>query len=243
MQDKFIIFVIPTYNEKLNIPSLLTGLAKLNLLNWQVMIIDDNSPDGTGQLADKLTSTYPLIVIHRPSKNGLGSAYRDGFAKALDKNPDLIIQMDADLSHDPSSITQMLKDIKDSDLVIGSRYISGGQTKNWSWFRETISRFANFMARCIMHSQIHDLTSGFKIFRAEVLKNIPFEQTSSMGYNFQIEMNIICERMGYKIHETPITFLERQSGKSKFNIKIILESALRMLSISKRYKHEKMVQK
>lgn len=227
-----IIIVIPTYNESKNLPKLVRQLANLNLDNWQVLIVDDNSPDGTGLIADKLSKEYPLSVIHRSKKKGLGDAYRFGFQKALAEKPDIIIQMDADLSHQPKVILKMINKLKNNDLVIGSRYIYGGRTKNWSKFRKFISRFANLVSRLLLRSKIHDLTSGYKGFSYSALKELPFEQTSSVGYNFQVEMNIISERKGYRICEVPIIFIERKIGQSKFDLKIILESAWRVFKLA-----------
>ena len=228
---QFIVIVIPTYNERENLPKLVKQLSELNFNNWQVLIIDDNSPDETGAIAEKLSKQYPLSVIHRSSKTGLGDAYRAGFKKALAMNPDIIIQMDADLSHNPKVILKMIDKLNNNDLVIGSRYVFGGGSENWSWFRKLVSQFANIITRLLLRSKIHDLTSGYKAFTYSALNGLPFEQTSSVGYNFQVEMNIMCERKNYRICEIPIIFIERKIGQSKFDIKIIIESALRVFFI------------
>ena len=229
---QFIVIVIPTYNEKESLPKLVKQLSELDFNNWQVLIIDDNSPDGTGAIAEELSKQYPLSVIHRSSKTGLGNAYRAGFKKALTMKPDIIIQMDADLSHNPRVILKMIDKLNNHDLVIGSRYVSGGGSENWSRFRKLISQFANVITRLLLSSKIHDLTSGYKAFTYSALKGLSFEQTSSVGYNFQVEMNIMCERQGYRICEIPIIFIERKVGQSKFDIKIIIESALRVFLLA-----------
>jgi len=230
-----IVIVIPTYNEKDNLPILLEKIAALQLPDWQAIVVDDNSPDGTGQLAEALKSRYPLGVIHRPRKQGLGSAYRQALTEALDRQPDYVVQMDADLSHDPADIPMLLALARDYDLVIGSRYIPGGATKNWSGFRRRISRSANFLVRLILSSKIHDLTSGFKVFRDEVLDKLNLDQTSSRGYNFQIEVSVMVERLGYRIKEMPIIFTERRSGHSKFSLRIVLECAWRVFLLAFRH--------
>lgn len=227
-----LIIVIPTYNEKDNLPVLLGKIAALNLPGWQAMVVDDNSPDGTGKLAESLKSQYPLSVIHRPRKEGLGSAYRQALAEAVTRPVDYIIQMDADLSHDPADILRFLEAIKEKDLVIGSRYVSGGGTKNWSRSRRLISQTANFIVRRILKSKIHDLTSGFKIFRKEILANLDLSRASSRGYNFQIEVSIMVERLGYQVSELPIIFIERRSGQSKFSGRIVLECAWQVVLLA-----------
>jgi len=227
-KSPLVIIVIPTYNERENLPILIKELAELGLDRWQVLVVDDNSPDGTGELAEKLSRQYPLTVIHGQAKAGIGIAYRNGFAAALAKKPDIIIQMDADLSHSPRVIPQMIKRLKRYDLVIGSRYIPGGGIKNWQWSRRAISKYANLFVRLLLRSKVHDLTTGFKAFSRFALERLPLERLSSVGYNFQIEVTVACERLGLAIGEIPIIFTERKKGKSKFALKIILESALRV---------------
>jgi len=231
-KSPFIIIVIPTYNERENLPILIKQLAQLGLEKWQALIVDDNSPDGTGAIAEELSQQYPLEAIHRQSKTGIGTAYRVGFRAALGKKSDIIVQMDADLSHDPRVIPQMIKQIQHYDIVIGSRYIPGGGISNWEWSRRLISKFANLFVRWLLRSKIHDLTGGFKAFSRAALKQVSLEQLSSVGYNFQIEVNILCERLGLTIKEIPIIFTERKVGQSKFNIKIILESARRVFLLA-----------
>jgi len=234
-----IVFVIPTYNESKNLPILLKQIGDLKLENWQAIIVDDNSPDGTSKLAEELSKKYPISLINRNRKMGLGSAYRDGFKAALKLKPDYIIQMDADLSHETKFIKPMLQKIDDCDMVIGSRYIGGGGTENWVWFRKFISSFTNLVTRTLLQSKIKDLTGGFKIFKADVLKFVIAQETSSVGYNFQIEVNILCERKNYRIKEVPIVFVERTYGKSKFDFKIIFESAWRIIFLAIKYAFKK----
>lgn len=228
MSSPLVIIVIPTYNERDNLPVLIKELAELELAHWQALIVDDNSPDGTGPAAEELSQKYPLTVVHQESKMGIGRAYQNGFATALAKKPDIIVQMDADLSHNPRVITQMIEQLQNYDLVIGSRYVLGGSISNWQWSRRVISKFANLFVRWLLRSKIHDLTGGFKAFSRFALERLPLKQLSSVGYNFQIEVNIVCERLGLAIKEVPIIFTERKIGQSKFNIRIILESAWRV---------------
>lgn len=218
--------VIPTYNEKENLPLLLGGLAKLNLPDWSVLVVDDNSPDGTGQIAENLASKYPVQILHQKQKNGIGVAYAEGFKKILsgDAKPEFVLQMDADLSHHPEVIPLMLSQMKDYDLVLGSRYVPGGNIANWNFIRRLISRFGNFYARLILGLPYHDLTGGFKCFRREVLEKIGLDGLNSIGYCFQIETTFRAHRLGFKIAEVPIVFTERKTGTSKFSLLITLEA-------------------
>lgn len=231
-----IIVVTPTYNEKENLGALVEAVFGLGILGLKMVVVDDNSPDGTGKLAEELSKVYPLQVIHRPQKAGLGSAYTSAFKKILQEDrPDFIVQMDADLSHDPAAIPQFLEAIKNCDLVLGSRYILGGKIENWEFSRKLISRFGNLYARLVLGLPYRDLTGGFKCFRREVLENIDLDSLSSVGYNFQIETTYKAHQMGYKIVEVPITFTERKFGSSKFNLKIILESFFKVLLLKFRW--------
>lgn len=219
----------PTYNEKDNLPVLAEKIFNLNIPNLTLVVVDDNSPDGTGELADKLAESYPIKVIHRPQKLGLGTAYTTAFEQILKEKPEYIIQMDADLSHDPIMIPKMLKNITTCDVVIGSRYVKNGGIENWSWPRRLISRFGNIYARLILNLPYRDLTGGFKCWRREVLEKIDFNSLSSIGYNFQIETTYRAHKLGFKIKEIPIIFSERKIGASKFNASIILESFIKVL--------------
>ncbi|RJR30628.1 polyprenol monophosphomannose synthase [Candidatus Parcubacteria bacterium] len=220
-----IFIVIPTYNEINNISGILEKIFFLSIGNLNVLIVDDNSPDGTGKVVETLKSKYPnLYVLHRQKKSGLGTAYVVGFKKALEHNADIIFEMDADFSHNPHSIPDFLREIKNSDLVLGSRYIVGGKINNWKLARRLISRFGNFYARNLLRLPINDLTGGFKCYKKEVLEKINLDGLSSQGYNFQIETTYLAYQKGFKIKEIPITFTERAGGKSKFSLRIILES-------------------
>lgn len=230
-----VLVITPTYNEKENLPILAEKIFNLGIEGLEMLVVDDGSPDGTGQLAEELARKYPIQVLRRRGKLGLGRAYVAGFKKALSdfKNyPDYIIQMDADLSHDANVIPEMLKKTNQScDVVLGSRYIKGGAIENWDKIRELISRFANVYARWVLWLPYRDLTGGFKCWRSEVLKSIDLNSLSSVGYNFQIETTYKAHKKGYKICETPIVFTERKEGESKFNVGIILESFLKVLSL------------
>ncbi|KKU75443.1 MAG: Glycosyl transferase family 2 [Parcubacteria group bacterium GW2011_GWA2_47_8b] len=225
-----IFIVTPTYNEAANIETLVKKIFGLNINGLKLVVVDDNSPDQTGQIAERLAKDYPIQVIHRAQKSGLGTAYIEAFRKILEsENADYVIQMDADLSHDPAVIPQMLNAIESCDIVLGSRYIKGGGTQNWDWFRKLISRFGNVYARAVLGLPYRDLTGGFKCFRREVLKNLDLTSLSSVGYNFQIETTYRAHKKGYKICEIPIIFTERKTGKSKFNLGIMLESFVKVL--------------
>ncbi len=225
--------VVPTYNERENLPLLAKKIFALKIPDLHLMIVDDNSPDGTGRIADELRNKHPVTVIHRSEKSGLGKAYVQGF-QSLPPEAEIVVQMDADLSHDPAVIPEMISKITACDVVLGSRYIPGGKTENWDFFRKMISRFGNFYARTILGLPYRDLTGGFKCFRREVLEKIDLPSLSSVGYNFQIETTYAAHKKGFKICEIPITFTERKTGKSKFNLAITLEAFWKVLML--RYK-------
>ncbi|MFA5022288.1 MAG: polyprenol monophosphomannose synthase [Patescibacteria group bacterium] len=225
-----IYIIIPTYNEKANIAKLLDQIFVLPIEGLNVLVVDDNSPDGTGQLIDQLKQNNSrLNILHREKKAGLGTAYVAGFKVALNSQADYIFEMDADLSHNPKYLPDFLAAIEDNDLVLGSRYIKGGGVSNWNIIRRLISRFGNFYARTILGLPISDLTGGFKCYRAKVLQTIDLDALSSVGYNFQVETTYRAWQKGFKIKETPIIFTERAQGKSKFDLKIILESFWQVL--------------
>lgn len=237
MKNSGVFVVTPTYNERGNIEELVKKISGLEIPFLKIIVVDDNSPDGTGELAEKLSQTHPLKVIHRANKAGLGTAYVWAFKKILAGDfgewgvPDFIIQMDADLSHDPLVIPRFLETAQNYDMVLGSRYISGGKIKNWGFLRRLLSRFGNAYARLILWLPYRDLTGGFKCFKRRVLENIDLESLDSVGYNFQIETTYKAHRKGYKICELPITFTERKAGKSKINFPIILESFWKVLAL------------
>lgn len=226
-----ILVVIPTYNEKEILPALVGKISALKIPGLRMLVVDDNSPDGTGALADQLGRVYPLTVLHRQRKEGLGRAYAHAFDFILSSpdKPDYMVQMDADLSHDPAAIPAMMEIIKKCDVALGSRYVAGGRIENWDWLRRLVSRIGNFYARAVLGLPYRDLTGGFKCFRLKVLEDLDLSLISSTGYNFQIETTYRAHKKGYKICELPITFTERRAGVSKFNLGIILESFWKVL--------------
>lgn len=218
------LIIVPTYNERENISRLLPELMALGP-DIRVLVVDDNSPDGTGKLADELAAEYGRIsVLHRPGKLGLGSAYVAGFKYAVQQDVDCVFEMDADFSHDPAMIPRFIEEIASCDVVIGSRYISGINVVNWPMSRLLLSYFANIYTRVVTGMTIRDATSGFKCFRREVLENIDLDEVRSDGYAFQIEMNFRCWRKGYRIREIPIIFVDRRSGTSKLSQGVINEA-------------------
>jgi dolichol-phosphate mannosyltransferase len=237
-----IIVVIPTYNEANNLPVITAELLTLDVEDLQVLIVDDASPDGTGQIADNLAKEcYPgrLHVLHRSGKLGLGTAYITGFTWAIEHEADYIVQMDADFSHSPSYIPQMLADIPDHDVVVGSRYINGGQLdERWSWWRWFLSWWANSIwARGILGVTIKDATAGFKCWRRSALQRIGLERINSNGYVFQVEMAYVSEKLGLRIKEIPIYFEDRRIGKSKMSVPVKIEAALRVFEIRWRHRN------
>jgi dolichol-phosphate mannosyltransferase len=219
-----VLVVVPTYNERVNLP-LITPSILLQDPRIEVLVVDDNSPDGTGQLADELAAANDRIhVLHRPGKAGLGKAYLAGFRWALDHGYDFIFEMDADFSHDPKFLPEFLKAIADADLVIGSRYKHGVNVINWPISRLLLSVGANEYARRITGLPLSDSTGGFKCFRRQVLEAIDFEQVRSNGYSFQIEMSFRAWKKGFRLLEIPIIFTDRVEGQSKMNKRIVREA-------------------
>lgn len=234
-----ITMVIPTYNESENLPKLVHDVLALPLEDIHILIVDDNSPDGTGDLAEKLREQYNDRVhcLHRAGKLGLGSAYREGFKKAIEEGADYIGQMDADFSHPIDKIPLMVKELEHADLVIGSRYVKGGSLdENWPFYRKWLSGFGNAYARVILGLPNRDVTGGFKLWKKETLQAMPMDTIKSNGYVFQVEMNYVASKMGFKIVEIPIYFQERTMGKSKMNLKISLEAAWRTIAL--RFQHQ-----
>lgn len=218
------IVVIPTYNERDNIVRL-AGEVLNQHPSLHLLIVDDNSPDGTGILADELSAGNDRIrVIHRPGKLGLGSAYRTGFKLALEMGADFIIEMDADFSHDPAVLPVFLDTVAGCDLVIGSRYLNGVSVVNWPIRRLILSYFASVYTRYVTGLKLMDCTSGFKCFRRSALESIDLDSVRSDGYSFQIEMNYRCMEKGCKIVEVPIIFIDRHAGTSKMSRRIVLEA-------------------
>jgi dolichol-phosphate mannosyltransferase len=218
--------VVPTYNEKDNIERLISAVLAQND-GIHIIVVDDNSPDGTGIIVDNIAATNNRVhVLHRSAKMGLGSAYRDGFRYALANNADYIFEMDADFSHDPERLGSFLEKIKDYDLVIGSRYLNGVSVVNWPIRRLMLSYFASVYTRFVTGIRISDCTSGFKCFRREVVEAINLGNIKSDGYSFQIEMNYRCIEKGFRVGEIPIIFIDRHSGTSKMSKKIVREAVL-----------------
>ncbi|MFH1824563.1 MAG: polyprenol monophosphomannose synthase [Candidatus Firestonebacteria bacterium] len=216
--------VIPTYNENANIESLIRKILEY-VENIDILIIDDNSPDGTGKIVEEISKSNPRVkLFKREGKKGLGSAYLMGFKYALQANYDVVFEMDADFSHDPMMLPVFIEKIKESDLVVGSRYLNGISVVNWPLRRLILSLLANFYIRLILNIPVKDCTSGFKCFRKEVLNSIDLDKIKSEGYSFQIEMNYYAFRKGFKIEEIPIIFVDRHSGFSKMSRKIALEA-------------------
>jgi dolichol-phosphate mannosyltransferase len=226
------IVVIPTYNERSNIEKLIKEIF-IAVPGIQILVVDDNSPDGTGELVEHLSQVYKTLhIIHRSGKLGLANAYKEGFAWALGRNFDYIFQMDADFSHRPTDMIMIFEKIKSgAELVIGSRYIGGVRVKGWPLFRIWLSLFANRYTKMLLGTDIYDMTSGFRCFRASRLQEIDLTKIHSEGYAFQIEMAYLCWKKKYRIEECPIVFIERVSGRSKLNMKIIFEAFLTVLRV------------
>jgi dolichol-phosphate mannosyltransferase len=218
------LIIIPTYNEYENMRPLLDTVFSY-APQTDMLIVDDNSPDGTGKLADEISEEDPRVhVLHRSGKLGLGTAYVAGFKYAIEHNYDAAFEMDADFSHDPKYLPNFLRKIEDADLVIGSRYIPGGATPNWSISRRFISGFGNVFARFMLSIPVHDCTAGYRCYRREVLESIDLDSIQSQGYAFQVELAYRVLRQGFKIVETPIVFMDRRVGKSKMSRTIVFEA-------------------
>ncbi len=218
------LIVIPTYNERENISGLLDDVLQ-RVPTTDLLVIDDNSPDGTGQLVDELASRDSHIhTLHRPGKLGLGTAYVRGFQYAMEHGYDLVFEMDADYSHDPKYLPDFLRAAERADLVIGSRYIKGGGTPNWSALRRFISGGGNIFARAVLGIPVHDCTSGFRCYRTAALHTLNLDAIRAQGYAFQVELAYNFWKSGYKIREVPIVFVDRRVGKSKMSRKIFLEA-------------------
>lgn len=230
--------VIPTYNEAENLPKLVSALFSLPL-DLKLLVVDDNSPDGTGQIAEDLAKTHPkrIDVLHRPGKMGLRSAYLNGFQKILDGDAQAIVQMDADFSHDPAKLVEMSHTLESADIVLGSRYVQGGSVdEKWPLWRKWLSAFGNFYARSILGLPLHDVTTGFRMWRAEALKQMPFERIQSSGYIFLVEMIYLAHCLEFKVGEVPIYFADRRFGKSKMSLKIQIEAAIRIWQVLWNYR-------
>ncbi|HKY49163.1 MAG TPA: polyprenol monophosphomannose synthase [Acidimicrobiia bacterium] len=221
--------VVPTYNERENLPHM---AAAVLLHGYRLIVVDDNSPDGTGSLADELAAATPgLEVIHRPSKQGLGPAYGQGFRQALDGGADVVVQMDCDFSHNPNDIPRLVAAVEaGADLGLGSRYVPGGDTPDWPWHRKFLSRGGNIYARIMLGIPIRDATGGFRAWTAPGLMSLPFEAAEASGYGFQVEMAMRAVDQGLKVEEVPIVFRDRARGYSKMGLDIVFE-AMRLVTV------------
>lgn len=235
------IVVIPTYNEANNIPPLAAAVWELGIPDLSILVVDDNSPDGTADVTEDLARTHPgrISVLRRPGKLGFGTAYKDGFRRALDMGADVIVQMDADFSHSPSYLPEMLSELDNYDVVVGSRYIEGGQLdERWGFGRFLLSWWANSVyTRFILGTQQRDTTAGYRAWRRETLLGIDLTRIRSNGYDFQVEMTYVSEKLGYRIKEIPIYFEDRRIGQSKMSNAVKLESALRVWDIRWRHRN------
>lgn len=216
---------LPTYNERENLERMLHALGPVLGPQGHVLVIDDASPDGTGELAERLAVELPHVdVLHRGRKEGLGPAYIAGFRRALDDGADLVLTMDCDFSHDPADVARLIGKAADADLVLGSRYVPGGRVENWGALRRLVSSGGSFYARTVLGVGIRDLTGGFKCYRRSVLETIDLAAVASLGYAFQIETTYRAVRAGFRVVEVPITFVDREVGSSKMSKTIVLEA-------------------
>ena len=224
--------VLPTYNERVNLPVVVAALFGMPLTGLRILVVDDDSPDGTGEVAEELAARYGrtrISVVHRAGKEGLGRAYVDGMTRALRMGTEFVVQMDSDLSHRPEYLPQMLGTSLSTgaDVIIGSRYVNGASVADeWSWHRKALSGWANTYVRAILRLGIRDVTAGFKLWRSTALEAIDVANICSNGYSFQVEMNYRAVKHGLKLIELPIHFHERMTGESKMNVRVQLESAL-----------------
>ena len=223
--------VVPTFNEADNLPLLAERLFALRVPNMRLIVVDDNSPDGTADVARSLSEKYDnrLDLIERQSKSGLGTAYKVGFRHAIEQGAEYVLQMDADLSHSPEYVPEFLKALQDADVVVGSRYTKGGGVdEKWRFRRHALSALANYGIRAVVGLKVKDSTTGFKAFRADALDSIKFDEFRCKGFGFQAEVAYACQRNGYRVVEHPITFYDRAHGESKLSLGIILEAFWRL---------------
>ena len=220
---------LPTYNERENLERMLRVLRQVLPEDGGVLVVDDGSPDGTGELADRLAREIPNVaVLHRGRKEGLGPAYIAGFRRALADGAELVLEMDCDFSHDPADVPRLIAAAEDADLILGSRYVAGGGVRNWGRLRRFISAGGSFYARVLLGIRVRDLTGGFKCIRRSVLETIPLDEIAAKGYAFQIETTYRAVRAGFRVVEVPIVFVDRQEGHSKMGRAIVLEALWRV---------------
>jgi len=227
-----LVLCLPTYNEIQNLEPMVRALGEIfarEALDGHVLVIDDASPDGTGELADRLAAELPYVeVLHREAKHGLGPAYIAGFRRALAEGAELIMEMDCDFSHAPNDVPRLVRKASRADLVIGSRYVPGGRVENWGAGRRLVSRAGSVYARLVLGIDVRDLTGGFKCFRRIVLETIDLDSVSSLGYTFQVETTYRALRAGFRIEEVPIAFSDREVGGSKMTKRIVAEAVWRI---------------
>ena len=224
--------VLPTYNEAENLEAITERILAQIGPGDRILVVDDNSPDGTGTIADRLAADEPRIeVLHRPGKGGLGPAYLAGFARALDGGAGLILEMDADFSHDPADLPRLIAATERADLAIGSRYVTGGGVEEWGPLRKVVSRVGSAYARLVLGVRVRDLTGGFKCFRREVLERLDLDRVHANGYAFQIELTYRTIQAGFSVEEVPIVFRNRRMGTSKMTPDIALEAAWKVPSL------------
>ncbi len=229
------VICLPTYNEKDNVEPMVRALRGLDLEDLYVLVIDDNSPDGTGALADRLAAGDDHVhVLHRERKEGLGPAYLAGFRRALELGADLVFELDCDFSHEPADVPRLAAATENADLVLGSRYVHGGGTRNWGFVRRFVSRGGSLYAQALLQLGLRDLTGGFKCYRRNVLETIDLDGISSLGYAFQIETTYRALRAGFRVVEVPITFSDREVGGSKMSKGIVLEAIWRVPALRAR---------
>lgn len=223
MRSDLVTVVVPTYNERQNLPHL---AAAVRLHGYRLLIVDDGSPDGTGTVADAIAAPDPLMeVLHRRTKEGLGPAYAAGFDRVLAGPAEVVVEMDADFSHNPADLPRLVAAIEaGADLAIGSRYVPGGGTPDWPLYRRLLSRGGNIYARLMLDIPIRDATAGFRAFRAAALRSLPYREAEASGYGFQVEMAMRAHRAGMRITELPVIFRDRQEGTSKMDGKIVREA-------------------
>jgi dolichol-phosphate mannosyltransferase len=233
------VVVVPTYNERENLPKMAEALLKLGVQGLEVLIVDDGSPDGTGQIADELVAQHKgfFHVMHRSGKQGLGTAYIQGFGWAINHGADQIVQMDADFSHDPNDVPRLLAELPNHDFVIGSRYTKGGKLdERWSFLRRLLSWWANRVwVNVVLGTRINDSTAGFRAWRRATLLGMGLSRVKSNGYVFQVEMAYLARRLGYSVKEVPIYFADRRYGESKMGVSITIEAAMGVFGLRARY--------
>jgi dolichol-phosphate mannosyltransferase len=235
--------ILPTYNEAENLESMVeAALPQLAAASAEhtLLIVDDSSPDGTGEIADRIAAERPEVtVLHRPRKEGLGRAYLAGFEHALEGGASLVLEMDADFSHDPADIPRLVEAARDADLVLGSRYTKGGGVEGWGWHRRALSEGGCLYARLLLGVEVRDLTGGFKCFRREVLEALDLDGIQLDGYGFQIEMTYRAIRAGFRVREIPIVFRDRRAGESKMHARIALEAVWKVPALRWRLRGER----